>query len=252
MQMPLNQRQQRIMDRLTSDGEVKLSELKEMFAVTEMTIRRDLEKLEQLGSIRRIFGGAILVGKDIALHERTGVLTEEKARIGMKVAELLRPNESIFIDGGSTTLQISKFINPEMNITVVTNAINIAQELHSKRISTILLGGVLLEQTATLIGPIAIENIARMAFDRVFLGATGLTDNHGFSNSNMYEAEIKRLAIAQSSEVNIVMDHTKFGTQGLFSFASLSAINRIVTDRMPEAGLVTACKENGVEIVVSK
>ncbi|BBI32900.1 DeoR/GlpR family DNA-binding transcription regulator [Cohnella abietis] len=251
MQMPLNQRQQQIMDRLTSDGEVKLSELKEMFDVTEMTLRRDLEKLEQLGSIRRIFGGAILVGKDIALHERTGVLTDEKARIGSKVAQLLRPNDSIFIDGGSTTLQISKYLRQEMNLTVVTNAINIAQELHAKRISTILLGGVLLEQTATLIGPIAIENIARMAFDRVFLGATGLSDNHGFSNSNMYESEIKRLAITQSKEVNIVMDHTKFGTQGLFSFATLAAADRIVTDRLPDSSTVAACLEHGVEIVIS-
>jgi DeoR family fructose operon transcriptional repressor len=251
MQMSLNQRQQQIMDRLASGGEVKLAELKEMFDVTEMTLRRDLEKLEQLGSIRRIFGGAILVGKDIALHERTGVMIEEKARIGIKVSQLLRPNDSIFIDGGSTTLQISKYLKPEMNITVVTNAINIAQELHAKRISTILLGGVLLEQTATLIGPIAIENISKMAFDRVFLGATGLTDNHGFSNSNMYESEIKRLAIAQSKEVNIVMDHTKFGTQGLFSFAALAGVNRIVTDRMPEESLMAACREFGVEIVIS-
>lgn len=251
MQIILNQRQQEIMDLLTSHGEVKLSELKEIFNVTEMTLRRDLEKLEQLGSIRRIFGGAILVAKDIALHERTSVLTNEKARIGSKAAQLLRPNESIFIDGGSTTLQIANYLKPEMNVTVVTNAINIAQELQSKRISTMLLGGVLLEQTATLIGPIAIENISRMAFDRIFLGATGLTAHHGFSNSNMYESEIKRLAITQSTEVNLVMDHTKFGKQGLFSFAALEAVDRIVTDHMPEESLIKACEEHGVEIVIS-
>lgn len=250
MSTPLNQRQQRMMDLITRDGEVKLSELREMFDVTEMTIRRDLEKLELSGLVRRIFGGAILVGKDIALQERTGVLTEEKMRIGKRAAELLRPNESIFLDGGSTTLQIAKFIQPELNVTVVTNAINIAQELHAKRVSTILIGGVLLEQTSTLIGPIAIDNIAQLAFDRVFLGATGLTSNHGFSNSNMHEAEIKRLAITKASDVNIVMDHTKFGTHGLFSFAILASVNRVITDRPPEPSVIEACEEQGVEIVI--
>lgn len=250
MSMPLNQRQQRIMDLITRNGEVKLSELKEMFDVTEMTIRRDLEKLESSGSVRRIFGGAILIGKDIALQERTGVRTEEKLRIGKRAAQLVRPNESIFLDGGSTTLQVARLIPPELNVTVVTNAINIAQELNAKRVSTILTGGVLMEQTSTLIGPIAIENISKLAFDRVFLGATGLTSNHGFSNSNMHEAEIKRLVMTRASDVNIVMDHTKFGMHGLFSFATLASVNRIVTDRLPDPLMMEACEAHGVEIAV--
>ncbi|KQX48805.1 DeoR/GlpR family DNA-binding transcription regulator [Paenibacillus sp. Root444D2] len=251
MQNPINQRQQQILDRMAIDGEVKMAELKEMFEVTEMTLRRDMEKLEQWGHIRRTFGGAILVGNDITLHERSGVFIEEKMRIGKLAAQLIQPGESIFLDGGSTTLQVARFIQANLNITVVTNALNIAAELQGKQISTIVIGGMLMGQTSTLVGPVAAEALVKMAFNRAFIGTTGLTLKHGFSNSNMHEAEVKRLAIQQASEVNIVMDHSKFGRQDLFSFASLKAADRVITDQCPEQELDEAFKEQSVEILAS-
>jgi DeoR family fructose operon transcriptional repressor len=250
-QNQVNTRQQQILDRMALYGEVKLAELKETFDVAEMTLRRDLEKLEQMGLLKRTFGGAILIGKDIALLERTGVLIDEKMKIGLQAVKLIQPGDSIFIDGGSTTLQIAKCLKPNMNITVVTNALNVAAELQGKQISTIVVGGILLEKTSTLVGPLACDSLAKMAFDRVFIGTTGATIRHGFSNSNMHEAEIKRFVIEQAAEVNIVMDHTKFGMKDLFSFASLNAVDRIITDRLPEQELAQAFKESSVEIVAS-
>jgi DeoR family fructose operon transcriptional repressor len=250
-QNQLNARQQQILDRMVSYGEVKLAELKETFDVTEMTLRRDLEKLEQIGLLRRTFGGAILIGKDIALLERTGVMIDEKMRIGLQAVQFIKPGDSIFIDGGSTTLQVAKCLRPDMNITVVTNALNIAAELQGKQISTIVIGGILLERTSTLVGPLACDSLAKLAFDQVFIGTTGATVKHGLSNSNMHEAEIKRLAIEKAGEVNIVMDHTKFGMKDLFSFVSLAAVDRIITDQLPEAALIQAFKEAAVEIVAS-
>ncbi|MFD0693888.1 DeoR/GlpR family DNA-binding transcription regulator [Paenibacillus sp. GCM10027628] len=246
----LNQRQQQILDRMAPDGEVKIAELKEMFQVTEMTLRRDMEKLEQWGYIRRTFGGAILLGKDIALHERTSVLIEEKMRIGKRAAQLVESGDSIFLDGGSTTLQVAKYLQPDRNITVVTNALNIAAELQGKRIPTIVIGGAMLDNTSTLVGPVAANAIAKMAFNRVFIGTTGVTVRHGFSNSNMHEAEIKQLAIERAAEVNIVLDVTKFGRQDLFSFAPLNAAHRIITDGLPDEELGIALKEASVEILI--
>ncbi|OCT14669.1 DeoR family transcriptional regulator [Paenibacillus pectinilyticus] len=251
MHNQLNQRQQQILDRMAIDGEVKIIELKELFEVTEMTLRRDMEKLEQWGHIKRTFGGAILVGADIALHERNGVLIEEKMKIGKLAAQLIQPGESIFLDGGSTTLQVAKYIQPGHTITVVTNALNIATELQGKQIPTIVIGGMLMGQTSTMVGPVAAETIAKMAFNRVFLGTTGVTIKYGFSNSNMHEAEIKRLAIQQGAEINIVMDATKGGKQDLFSFASLDAVNRIITDQLPDQLLKEACREASVEVLAS-
>jgi DeoR family fructose operon transcriptional repressor len=250
-QTQVNVRQQQILDRMALYGEVKLAELKETFDVTEMTLRRDLEKLEQMGFLRRTFGGAILIGKDITLLERSGVLIDEKMKIGLQAAQLIQPGDSIFIDGGSTTLQIVRYLKPNMNITVVTNALNVAAELLGKQISTIVVGGILLEKTSTLVGPLACDSLAKLAFDRVFIGTTGVTARHGFSNSNMHEAEIKRFVIEQAGEVNIVMDHTKFGIKDLFSFASFVAVDRIITDRLPEDELAQALKDESVEIVAS-
>jgi len=245
----LNERQRKIVERLESEGEIKINELKLLFDVTEMTIRRDLEKLEQAGFARRTFGGAIFIGQDVALKVRTGIQTEAKIKIGRMAASLIQPGDSVFIDGGTTTFEIARSIKPRMEITVVTNALNVALELLDKKIPTIVAGGMALEATATLIGPIAASTIGSMAFDRVFLGATGLTASHGFSNSNAYETEIKKLAIAKAAEANIVIDHTKFGAKELFSFARLSQVHRLITDRLPENELREACKTAGISVI---
>lgn len=237
---------------MEEEGEVKINELKLLFDVTEMTIRRDLEKLESAGIARRTFGGAIPVGKDVALKVRTGIETEAKIAIGMKAAAIIQPGDSVFIDGGTTTFEIARALKPRMEITVVTNALNVALELLDKKIPTIVAGGMAMEATATLVGPIAAATIGSMAFDRVFLGATGLTASHGFSNSNAYEAEIKKLAISKAAEANVVVDHTKFGEKELFSFAALGQVHRIITDLFPDQELREACSAAGVSIVEAR
>ncbi|SDX73990.1 DeoR/GlpR family DNA-binding transcription regulator [Paenibacillus sp. CF384] len=249
MTISMNERQQQLLGMLENSGEVKVAGLKETFGVTEMTIRRDLEKLELAGYVKRTFGGAILASKDVALQDRSVVMTEEKNRIGRAAAALVIENDSIFIDGGTTTLYVARHLRAGMNITVVTNALNIAMELLERGITTVVTGGMALETTSTLVGPGTVEAIGKMAFDRVFLGATGITAKHGFSNSNMYEAEIKRMAIVQATEVNVVVDHTKYGAKELFSFAPLSAVHRVICDQLPEQSLIEACRENGLELL---
>lgn len=249
--MSLNERQQKILDLAQIQGELKIADLKQMFPVTEMTIRRDLEKLEELGGVRRTFGGIVWIGKDIALHERSITMIEEKLRIGRKACSLIRQGESVFMDGGTTTLQVAKSLETGKDITVVTNALNIANELQYKKIQVILIGGSLRSSTSSMVGSIAIEQVSRMGFDRSFLGASGLTAEHGFSNTNMDEAELKRLVIRQSSEACIVMDHGKFGRKALFSFAEPSALSRLITSQHPEDELREACESAGLDIVVA-
>ncbi|MFD2613591.1 DeoR/GlpR family DNA-binding transcription regulator [Paenibacillus gansuensis] len=250
MNVTYNERQLQLLHMLEREGEAKVSELKSHFGVTEMTIRRDLERLEQSGSVRRIFGGAIYLGRDITLKERAGMLLEEKIRIGKHAASLIRSGDSIFIDGGTTAYQIARHVPEGIGVTVVTNALNVAHELSDKKITTIVTGGLIQEATSTLVGPHASATLSGMAFNRAFLGATGVSARHGFSNSNIYEAEIKRTAIMQANETVVVLDHSKFGASELFSFAELKAAARIVTDRGPDEELHQACLEAEVEIMV--
>jgi len=249
MSTGLNERQKQIVDLLQKNGEVKTIELKEMFTVTDMTLRRDLEKLEQMGLLKRTFGGAILQTKEIALPERAVVHIEEKETIGQIVKNIIRSGESIFIDSGSTTLQIVRAIPERTPITVVTNAIHVAVELSVKQINTIVIGGVLLETTNAMGGAIAVESISKMAFDKAFLGTTGVTPLHGFSNSNMLEAEIKREAIRRANEAYIVMDHTKFGQNALFSFSKLEEIDAIITDKQPTRDWIDSLNEANVKLI---
>ncbi|HZG58517.1 DeoR/GlpR family DNA-binding transcription regulator [Paenibacillus sp.] len=246
----LNERQQQMLERITLGGEAKIAELREAFAVTEMTIRRDLEKLEATGLVRRTFGGAIYVGRDVALQERAGHMIEEKLRIGRAAAALVRPGESIFIDGGTTTIEVARALPAGFDVTVVTNAMNVALELVAKQVPVLVTGGTLLESTSSLVGPVAAQTLSGMAFDRAFLGTTGVSAQHGFSNSNIYEAEVKKLAIRQAGETNVVLDHTKLGAKVLVSFAPLGGVTRIVTDRAPDAAWSRLLAEGGVEVLV--
>jgi DeoR family transcriptional regulator of aga operon/DeoR family fructose operon transcriptional repressor len=251
MSAGLNDRQKQIVNMLQRDGEVRIAELKELFSVTDMTLRRDLEKLEQSGILKRTYGGAILVTKDLALRERSTVHILEKERIGQAAARLVNPGESIFIDSGSTTLQIARALPESASITVVTNAIHVAAELGEKRIPTVVIGGVLLETTYGLGGTAAVDSISKLAFDKAFLGTTGLSQLHGFSNSNMLEADIKRSAISRASMSYIVMDHSKFDVNALFSFAALHEVRGIITDRQPSDDWIAAIEAAGIELILA-
>jgi DeoR/GlpR family transcriptional regulator of sugar metabolism len=248
MNADLNPRQEQLLQLIIQNGDVKLAQMKEQFQVTEMTIRRDLEKLEQLGLARRTFGGAIAVMKETTLNQRNTLMLQEKALIGKAAARLVNPRDSLFIDGGSTTLQLAKALPAGMEIMVVTNAVNVALELLGKQIPTVMTGGRLIESTCSAVGPIAAETISKMVFTRVFLGAGGMTGAHGFSNSNIDEADIKKLVIRQAAEVNIVLDHSKFGKSTLFSFAALDHVHRIITDRLPDDELLADCRNTGIEV----
>ncbi len=251
MTMELNVRQEQMLEMLLHQDEVRVAELKDKFQVTEMTIRRDLEKLEQLGLARRTFGGAIAIMREETLHQRNTILLAEKARIGKAAAALLRPGDSVFIDGGSTNLQLARAIPEGCPITVVTNAVHVALELSGKQIPTILTGGRLVEATGSTVGPIVLDNLQQMAFTRVFLGASGISPQHGFSNSNMEETEIKRQAIRRAGEVNVLLDHSKFGQPALFSFAMISEVNRIIADEEPGKDILEASRTAGTDIVVA-
>lgn len=249
--MNMNERQRQIVNILQRDGEVKITELKDLFPVTDMTLRRDLEKLEFNGILKRTYGGAILNTREMALPERSIVNMEEKGLIGQAAVKLIRPGESVFIDSGSTTLQMVRALPEQAAIMVVTNAIHVAAVLADKKIPTVVIGGVLLDSTNSMAGTTAIESIAKLAFDKVFLGTTGVSFLHGFSNSNMLEADIKRVAIQQAKEAYIVMDHTKFGQSALFSFSALHGIRGIVTDRQPSEDWISALNAANVNVVIA-
>jgi DeoR family transcriptional regulator, fructose operon transcriptional repressor len=251
MKEQLNDRQKQIYEILLRNGEVKINHLKELFGVVEMTVRRDLEKMEKLGLLYRTYGGAIRVtDMDISINEREKILMKAKEVIGFKAAQTVKPNEAIFIDAGTTTSQVAKHLDPSLNLIVVTNAINVALQLREKNIQKIIIGGILRDTTLSLVGPIAEETLSKMSFDKAFIGASGFSVENGFSNSNVFESYIKTIVIKQSKEVNIVIDHSKFGVKSLSKFATLSDVHNIFTDQEPDNKFVSACKESNTSLII--
>ncbi|MGM7723274.1 DeoR/GlpR family DNA-binding transcription regulator [Metabacillus sp. Hm71] len=227
------ERHERIIEQLDKSKIVKVSELSKLLEVTEKTVRGDLELLEQRGLLKRIHGGAVIVeeeGRMLPIAERQSRHSEVKLAIAKEAVKLIKPNETILMDGGSTTLAIAELLG-EFPITVITNDLKIANILLDKNnVQLIVLGGTRINYSSSLIGAQATEMLDRIRVNRLFFGTTGVSLEHGLTVINSIHADWKRQIIKCADHVTLVADSTKFEKVALIQFASLEEVNEIVTD----------------------
>ncbi len=237
-QMSTIDRRVKILDMINSEGQVAVGELSRIFNVSEVTIRNDLSHLEKKGLLIKTRGGGLKsqrVGIDQQLNEKAKINSREKLAIGKKAAELIKDNDTIIIDSGTTTVEIAKNINGISNLTVITNALNIASQLIQDEIKVILLGGILRSSSLSLIGPLGENNIKNFYCDKCFLGVDGIDSQSGIFTPNFEEANLNRLMIEGSKEVIIVTDSSKFKRKSFAHIAPISKVNIIITDsKIPE------------------
>lgn len=228
----------KIIELINSNGQVTVSELSRKFNVSEVTIRNDLAHLENKGLLIKSRGGALKVqgvGIDQQLTEKAKINFKEKQAIGKKAAELVRENDTIILDSGTTTLEIAKNLNKINNLTVVTNALNIASYLANNNIKVLILGGILRSTSLSLIGPIAEKSIKSFYYDKCFIGVDGIDSNSGIFTPIAEEAYLNSLMIENSKEVIIVTDSSKFKRKSFGFIAPITKINIIITDyKIPE------------------
>jgi DeoR/GlpR family transcriptional regulator of sugar metabolism len=201
--------------------------------VSDMTIRRDLDKLEQQDVILRTHGGAYSNKEmvEVDFHIRETVCLSEKQSIGQKAFSILQQGESIFIDAGSTTFFLASSIDDTKRLTVVTHSIVVAQSLLSKvNVDTILLGGKVHNVTQSLIGPLTEESIRKFKFTKAFLGTSGINLSEGFTATTLEEIPIKKRAAINSKQVIVLADSTKLNRNGLSLFLEFSDVDMIITD----------------------
>lgn len=249
-QTTLNRRQEQIYDFLNKHGELKVNDLKEKFKVVDMTIRRDLEKMEKMGLVKRVFGGAIPVNPDVGLNKRENTNARAKQLIGEKAAEYVQNGDAIFVDAGTTTPNLVKCLPHNWELVMVTNAVNVALQLQGSSMEKILLGGTLRDSTLSLVGPNTESQLESLSFDKAFLSSSGFTLENGFSNSNVFEVQIKQKAIKQAKDVTFLIDHSKFGVQFLHKITMLEGINRIITDKKPADEYCKLIRGSGIELVI--
>ncbi|MCM3160578.1 DeoR/GlpR family DNA-binding transcription regulator [Metabacillus litoralis] len=227
------ERHERILDQLDKNKIVKVSELSKLLDVTEKTIRGDLELLEKRGLLNRIHGGAVLAedeGRMLPIAERQSGYSDVKSAIAKEAVKLIEPNETILMDGGSTTIAIAELLG-EFPITVITNDLKIANVLLSKsNVQLMVLGGTRIDKSSSLMGAQATEMLKRMRVNRLFFGTTGISVEHGLTVFNSIHADWKKQIISCADHITLLADSSKFEKVALIQFAKFDEVNEIVTD----------------------
>jgi len=253
--MLAEERRARILDILneSENGAVYVTELSQAFGVSTMTIRRDLDWLEEMALVKRVHGGAVayqgLVFEKPFL-ERGGEFSQEKQAIGRLAAQLVRDGETIILDAGTTTQQVARHLVDKKDLTVVTNALPVAQELaRFLQVSTILLGGMLKRKELCTVGPMVTQELSPLAVDRFFLSAAGFTVEKGATDPDLRETEVKQAMIRAAREVVLVADSSKWGVVTFAQIAPWSAIHKLVTDDGLPVEAIQGLEAEGVEVI---
>jgi DeoR family transcriptional regulator of aga operon len=248
------ERRRAVLDLINRDGRVLVKDLAQRFGTSQVTIRKDLEVLHSRGAVYRTHGGALPVRTgallDPSLREKEKLRRKEKMRIGEAAARLVKEGQSVVLDSGTTTTMIARALRDFRNLTVITNAVNIAAELAGTAIQVILTGGILRENSFSLVGPLAEETLRRLSADILFLGVDGFDVRFGLTTPNLLEAKVNRVMMEIARRTVVVCDSSKFGRRSLSSIAPTSAVHQTITDsRIPKADL-RALEEAGIEVTL--
>lgn len=248
------ERRRAIVELLNRDGRVLVADLARQFHTSQVTIRKDLEILHAHGRLYRTHGGALPVRQsaieDPTLREKEKQHRKEKLRIAAAAVRLVKEGQVVILDSGTTTTAIARALRHFENLTIITNAVNIAAELTGSAIEVILTGGTLRKNSFSLVGPIAEEALRRLNADILFLGVDGFDAHYGLSTPNLLEAKVNRAMIDAARFAIAVCDSSKFGKRSLSLIATPEAVHQLVTDRgIPKAQL-SALKKAGIEVTL--
>jgi DeoR/GlpR family transcriptional regulator of sugar metabolism len=234
MAMLANQRREKILELLKEDGQAKVLDLSRIFKVTEVTIRQDLERLEKEGNIIREHGGAYLKNFDANI-QNLSLLNRENMELKMTIArkaiDFINEGDTIILDSGSTTTEIAKLMKNYKNLTVITNALNIALILGAQAgINVIVTGGEFKAPTISLTGQKAADFFQNLHVDKLFLATAGIALKSGLTYPGISDICVKRAMIESANSIYLVADSTKIGKNSFASLGALSLIDYLITD----------------------
>ncbi|WP_135546481.1 DeoR/GlpR family DNA-binding transcription regulator [Paenibacillus cymbidii] len=236
-------------------GSVTVAELSKRFDVTEETIRKDLEKLEAEGRVKREHGGAIGVGDpgaELPFAVRNAVRQEEKRRIAEEAAKLVADGEVIALDASSTCLQLAARLKDRRELTVVTNSLQIVHVLKdSPGVAVFCTGGILRTPSYCFVGESAEEMIGKYVIGKAFLSTRGLTLDNGLLEPNEQEARMKKTIIRAARELMLLLDYSKFGQTAFYPIARIDQVHTLVTDDQTPESYAKAFEQQGAKVIVA-
>jgi DeoR family transcriptional regulator of aga operon len=241
-----------ILNILNQAGRCRVIDLARELAVSEVTVRQDLDIMEKQGLLNRTHGGAILIAKrgfERSFQFEETSFRDEKARIGLAAAELVSDGETIILDVGTTVTEVARNIQSRKGLTVVTNALNIAMLLEdSPEITVLVTGGTLRAKQHSLVNPFGQFILERIRVDTAFIGINGIEAEHGVTNANMAEAEMKALFIKAARRRILLADSGKVGNVALAKVATLREIDLLITDEQADPEEVSRLQDKGLRV----
>jgi DeoR family transcriptional regulator of aga operon len=249
------ERRRIILESVERDGRVTVDGLVDRFGVSAVTARADLDALATAGALVRSHGGAVRPAEpalDFPISVKRTQHHAEKVRIAKAAVQLIRADETILLDSGTTTAEIARQIRRQnLRLTVVTNALNVAMELgRAPRVSVIMLGGMLRPTAYSMVGPQAEQALLQLRADRLFLGVDALAPEMGFCTPDILEARLNALMIKVSAEVTAVADASKFQRRSLSVIGPIDRAHRLITDKAADPAIVAAVRARGVEVLL--
>ena len=246
-------RRYRIRTLVRQSGFSTLDDLVRALTVSESTIRRDLDQLEQSGDVRRVHGGVFWTGESstiAAFEDRTDSTWTAKAQIGKAAAELIQDGDTVLLDGGSTTYELARRLVGR-RLQVVTNSLPVAHLLSSSdTIDLVIIGGCVRGRTAVAIGPLSETMLRHINVSIAFLSVAGV-NQRGYYNDNMMLAESEKAMLRSAERTYVVADRSKFGKVSLSQICSLDAVDGLVTDHLTDKVWQDRLIEAKVELVLA-
>lgn len=241
-------RQQLMRQLIQERGMVRVAELARRFGVSAMTVRRDLEVLEAAGHLERTFGGAVAAEQsafESSYLVRLQTHVAEKAQLARYAAGLIQRGDTIALDASTTSLALAKEL-VRHEITIITNSLDVAQELRSARPRVILTGGYLRQVAGSFVGPPALHMLSEVRVDQLFLSAKGLIIPDGLMDSDLDEVEVKRMMVRAAARRVALIDYSKVGKRALGRIVALSELDLLVTNEALKPEYKRALEQHGV------
>lgn len=243
-----------IIKELNLKGKVDVRKLSNMFQVSEVTIRNDLAQLEKKNILIRARGGALKidpVGIDYHISEKDKINIKAKQLIGSEAVKLVNEGDTVMIDSGTTAIELVRNLDKKISLTVITNALNIANQLNNnENIQVIIPGGVMRNKSFSLIGTAAEKNLKNYYCDKLFLGVDGLNIDYGLSTPNIEEAHFNSTMIEMSNQVIVLADSSKIGKRSLAFICPISKIDILITDEGISSEQKTSLENIGIKLII--
>ena len=240
-----------ILERLSGDGSLTVADIAEAVGASTATIRRDLEHLAQQGLLSRTHGGAVSQGVmyELPLQYKSDRQKAEKRRIASAAAALVSDGDAVGLTGGTTTLEVARALVGRQNLTVVTNALNIASEVAVRpSVKLLVTGGFARSESYELVGSFAEETLSRIYLDIAFTGVDGISADCGLTSHHEVEAHTNRVLIERARRVVVVADSSKIGRSTFAQICALNRVGELITDAAADDNLVGRLRDAGVNV----